>query len=50
MKKLPIGRQEFKGLIEDNCIYVDSDLFSAADSSCQKKALHLIDKSELSGC
>ncbi|MCW5212287.1 AAA family ATPase [Desulfobulbus sp. TB] len=23
MKKLPIGRQEFKGLIEDNCIYVD---------------------------
>jgi hypothetical protein len=23
MKKLPIGKQEFKGLIEDNCIYVD---------------------------
>jgi hypothetical protein len=23
MKKLPIGKQEFKGLIEDGCIYVD---------------------------
>ncbi len=23
MKKLPIGRQEFKGLIENNCLYVD---------------------------
>ncbi len=23
MKKLPIGRQEFSGLINDNCIYVD---------------------------
>jgi hypothetical protein len=23
MKKLPIGKQEFKSLIEDNCIYVD---------------------------
>lgn len=23
MKKLPIGKQEFKGLIEDRCIYVD---------------------------
>ncbi len=23
MKKLSIGRQEFKGLIEDNCVYVD---------------------------
>ena len=23
VKKLPIGKQEFKGLIEDNCIYVD---------------------------
>lgn len=23
MKKLPIGKQEFKGLIEQNCIYVD---------------------------
>ena len=23
MKKLPIGKQEFKGLIEQGCIYVD---------------------------
>ena len=23
MKKLPIGRQEFSKLIEDNCVYVD---------------------------
>lgn len=27
MKKLPIGKQEFKGLIEQNCIYVDKTQF-----------------------
>ena len=27
MKKLPIGKQEFKGLIEDNCVYVDKTPF-----------------------
>ncbi|MCI5140759.1 MAG: AAA family ATPase, partial [Candidatus Electrothrix sp. ATG1] len=27
MKKLPIGKQEFKGLIEDNCIYVDKTTY-----------------------
>ncbi len=27
MKKLPIGKQEFKGLIEQNCIYVDKTKF-----------------------
>jgi hypothetical protein len=27
MKKLPIGKQEFKGLIEDDCVYVDKTPF-----------------------
>ena len=27
MKKLPIGKQEFKGLIEQGCIYVDKTQF-----------------------
>ncbi len=27
MKKLPIGKQEFKGLIESNCIYIDKTEF-----------------------
>jgi hypothetical protein len=27
MKKLPIGKQEFKGLIEQGCIYVDKTKF-----------------------